>query len=118
MFKRGPPELPATMRQSQTQLGRSVIDLTLDSDSEDAGLRKLQSLKGQTVAGRTTNMNSRRPNAIGVLGANLAGENRLSQMVVPKPLAIDLTQNGGPKPTLTNGSVSATTPQQDSLDRW
>jgi hypothetical protein len=119
MFKRGPAELPTTMRRTQTQLGRDVIDLTQDSDSEDAGPRNPQSLKGQTISGSTTNMNSRRPNTIGVLDANLAGESRRAQVVHPRPLAVAFNGLLGARTPLANGSASANASnQQASLDRW
>ncbi|KAH0560042.1 hypothetical protein GP486_003436 [Trichoglossum hirsutum] len=107
------------MRQTQTQLGRDVIDLTLDSDSDDAGPRNPPPLRGQTASGRTTNMNSRRPNAIGALDANLAGESRRAPVVLSKPPVGGLGESVGIRTPLTNGSAPTTTSsQQGSLDRW
>ncbi|KAH0537931.1 hypothetical protein FGG08_005413 [Glutinoglossum americanum] len=98
------------MRQSQTN-GRNVVDLTLDSDSDDVGTRIPQAMKGRDTTGKMANVNSRRPNVISLLDAS---ENRLTAQTV------GFNEKVGQRiSALTNGSVPATmSSQRVTLDRW
>ncbi|KAI9773030.1 MAG: hypothetical protein M1839_002231 [Geoglossum umbratile] len=111
------------MKQSQEPRKKNVdvVDLTQDSDSDDVGHHSPQLSGGHAIS--RVAMHSRRPSTVGLLGAAWTREDRLAHHVLAKTPSVGLTEKVAQKsvaPTaLTNGSVLASTPnQQARLDHW